>query len=203
MQWLAKHQAFSVAIVLSVLGVSAPVFAERPTMRAVFRDIPPTLDGVINDAFWEGIDGSDVFVERKPRLRMKPLVRTVVKIGYTREHLCVAVLCQDDKTPIGLNSVRDSFAIFRDDAVSLKIDAALDGRTTLGFATNPTGAMLDYRGINESEFRREFDTLWTVRATTTDDGWSAEFRIPWSSLDINPSSPPEAIGFNVSRDRDF
>ena len=47
--------------------------------EAVFRDITPTLDGVIDDAFWEGIDGSDVFVERKPWLRMKPLVRIMAK----------------------------------------------------------------------------------------------------------------------------
>ena len=108
-------------------------------------------------------------------------------------------MCYDDKPPLGLNSVRDSFAIFRDDAVSLKIDPALDGRTTLGFVTNPTGAMLDYRGINEKQF---WGSLTPVdgRSSTSIEGWSAEFRIPWSSLGINPARPPETIGFNVSRD---
>ena len=188
----------SIACFCSVFVLNA--HADRPTLDAQYRADGPVLDGRLDESFWRDVPSSDVFVERKPRLAQQPKVRTVLKVAFTKTHVYVGLFCEDDAPPSGLNSVRDSFAIFRDDAVSLKIDAALDGRTTLGFVTNPSGAMLDYRGINESEFRGEFDALWAVRAAIVSGGWSAEFRIPWSSLGLDPSNPPDEIGFNVSRD---
>ena len=45
------------------------------------------------------------------------------------------------------------------------------------------------------------DLVWEGAAHTNPDGWSAEFKIPWSSLGIDPSNPPAATGFELSRDQ--
>ena len=90
--------------------------------------------------------------------------------------------------------------MFSDDAVSVKIDAGHDHRTTLGFVLNPAGARLDYRGLDESSFKAEFDAVWEGAAARTPEGWSAEMRIPFSELGLSTGELPERIGFNLTRD---
>ena len=46
----------------------------------------------------------------------------------------------------------------------------------------------------------EFDAGWQGQAKIVEDGWTAEFRIPWSVLGIDPSRPPTVLGWNISRD---
>lgn len=177
--------------------------ADRPTLRALpLRGAPPVIDGRVNDAAWGGAAASDRFVERKPRLRGAPPVQTRFRVVFDRHALYFLVECRDDHPDEirGLTLTRDSFNVFRDDAISLKLDVERDGRTTLGFVTNPAGARMDYRGINESDFRVEFDSVWQVATTRDQKGWIAEFRLPWAALGIDPRSPPAEIGLNLSRD---
>ena len=174
----------------------------RPVVRAVWTDVAPVVDGDIGDAAWHGAADAGGFVERKPILRSTPPVETTFRILYDAQAMYVRMRC-DDPEPEGIlghTRARDKFDIFRDDAVSLKIDVASDRRTTLGFVVNPVGGRMDYRAINEGGFRPEIDVLWDVAAQRTDTGWVAEFRLPWASLGVDTSAPPARIGFNISRD---
>jgi len=97
-------------------------------------------------------------------------------------------------------TARDSYDIFDDDAISIKLDPQLDFRTTAGFVLNPAGAKLDYRSVSEGSPIREFDAIWQGAAQQTATGWTAEFRIPWSALGVDVRHPPAQMGCNLSRD---
>jgi hypothetical protein len=183
------------ALVLS----TTPALAQ-PVARAAVAETAPLIDGQLDDAVWKSAPAYEGFVERTPQIGAKPPVGTRFWIAVDADALYVAVHNEDDGEIRARTRRRDDGAIFNDDAISLKIDAARDGRTTLGFVINPGGARLDYRGVNEEEFRTEYDTIWQGAAMQGDDGWTAEFAIPWSSLGINPSSPPSEVGLNFSRD---
>lgn len=174
----------------------------RPAARAVRAASPPRVDGRLDDKVWRVAWWHGHFVERKPRLGSRPPVRTRFAVVYDDTALYVGVHCHDDQPDKvrGRSRSRDSTALFRDDAISVKIDAALDGRTTLGFVLGPAGARLDYRGINERQFRVEFDAVWQGAARRTADGWVAEFRIPLSVLGLDPRRLPWRIGLNLTRD---
>ena len=178
----------------------ARVLRAQPVAKVAVAEGAPVVDGRLDDAVWKTARAHGDFVERTPKLGATPPVRTRFWVAVDAEALYVAIDNEDDGEIRARTRHRDDGAIFNDDAISLKIDAARDGRTTLGFVVNPGGARLDYRGVNEEEFRTEYDTIWEGAAMRGDDGWTAELAIPWSSLGINPSSPPSEVGLNFSRD---
>jgi hypothetical protein len=176
--------------------------AARPHAVAHPTRTPPRIDGSLDDAAWKNAPSYGGFVERKPRLRSTPPVATRFSVIFDGDALYIAVRAEDDQ-PAAIRSrtrTRDDFALFGDDAISLKIDPTHDRRTTIGFVINPGGAKLDYRGIDESDFRIEFDAVWQGAAKRTPSGWQAEFRIPFAALGIHPAKRPATIGFNITRD---
>jgi hypothetical protein len=176
--------------------------AIRPTARATWTDARPTIDGELSDPAWMSATPNGAFVERRPILRATPALDTTFQVLFDAEALYVGVHCQDDQPEavVGRTRTRDSFSIFRDDAISIKLDVKSDHRTTLGFVINPSSGRLDYRGINEGSFKKEYDMVWEGAGARTEDGWSAEFRIPFTSIGIDPMAPPTRIGLNLSRD---
>jgi Domain of unknown function (DUF5916)/Carbohydrate family 9 binding domain-like len=197
----------SIGVALTVLAFAWPGMAQsapgkRPSVVAVFTETPPVLDGRLDDAVWATATPSGGFVERSPTLRGKPPVDTTFVVIFDTEAIYFGVDCRDDQPDKirALSRQRDGNAIFRDDAVSIKLDPTLDKRTTLGFGMNPGGARIDYRGIDESDFRIEYDMQWEGKAARVEGGWQAEFRIPYAALEIDPRSPPSRMGLNLSRD---
>ncbi|MEM9692464.1 MAG: DUF5916 domain-containing protein [Myxococcota bacterium] len=188
---------------LFVLGSSLAASAgasERPRARGIVVETEPLIDGRLDDLVWRKAPRIGGFVERSPQLRKKPPVDTRVAFLFTKDALIVGVWLDGIEVPIGRSQRRDDGAIFRDDAISIKLDPGNDGRTTYGFVLNPRGARLDYRGIDESDFRTEYDSVWLGDAHVNGTNWTAEFRIPWASLGIDPTAPPPSIGLNFSRD---
>jgi hypothetical protein len=193
----------SLLLVATLTATSSFAFAQgRPEARAVLIETAPIIDGRLGDPAWLDAPVFGDFVERQPTLSAVPPVKTTFKIVLDAKAIYFAIRCFDDQAgEIQARArSRDSDAIFRDDAISVKVDATLDGRTTLGFVLNPNGAKLDYRAIDDVTFGTEFDTRWEGAAAIDDEGWTAELRIPYSSLGIDASHPPARIGLNFSRD---
>ncbi len=192
-----------VTLVLATgLGFAPAAHADRPSVRVQPRTQPLLLDGRLDEAAWVGAGTSAGFVERKPALGAQPRDATRFALLVDRAALWVGVWC-DDGQPDGIRArttARDTFALFADDAISVKIDATQDKRTTHGFALNPAGARLDYRGVDEAEMKIEADAVWQGAAARSGRGWTAEFRIPWGSLGLDPQRLPDQIGLNFSRD---
>ncbi len=185
--------------------ISPTASAAEPQAKRVRAELlggKLSIDGKLDEPAWQKARKHGDFVERQPKLRGKPPVETRFSVLFDQEALYVGIWCRDDQPDriAARTRGRDDFSLFRDDAVSLKIDPTDDKRTTIGFAINPAGGKLDYRGIDESDFRVEFDAVWQGAAARTTDGWSAELRIPYDALGIDPAAPPERLGFNISRD---
>lgn len=181
---------------------SAEPRGDVPVAHAVATPAPPIIDGRLDDPIWQTAPKNRGFIERKPQLRGAPPVDTWFAVAFDADALYIAVWCGDDQ-PAAIkarSSTRDSFSVFSDDAISIKLDPTHDRRTTVGLVMNPVGARLDYRGVNEKDFRREFDTVWRGKAAIVGAGWGAEFAVPWTSLGIDVRQPPERIGLNLSRD---
>ncbi len=186
--------------------VCGPSMAAEPAKKQVRGQLMQrgklSIDGKLDESAWRQARRYGGFVERKPKLRGKPPVETRFSVLFDDAALYVGIWCRDDQPDriAARTRGRDDFSIFRDDAISVKIDPTDDKRTTIGFTLNPAGGKLDYRGIDESDFRVEFDTIWQGAASRDARGWSAEFRIPYEALGLDPYAPPERLGFNISRD---
>ena len=214
MRFLTRWTALAVT---AALLAAAPARAEAEAPTAAPAELkrllahprgsgPIAVDGRLDEPAWAQAQVGTGFVEREPvpgRIPAEVGARTELRTLYDERALYVGVtsFLVDGEIPRALELTRDSFNVFSDDAISLKIDVRLDQRTTVGFVTTPAGTQVDYVAVeNGGDFRREFDAIWEVATATASDRWTAEFRIPWIALSLPAGEGVRKLGFQVTRD---
>ena len=176
----------------------------RRTLRAaVTGGADIEIDGRLDELIWETTEEGSSFVERVPVPGRAPPVDSHVRVLFDAEALYVGVRMEllPGERPRALSLARDSFLLFSDDAVTVKIDVARDRRTTIGLAVNPAGTQLDYVAVeNGRQFRTEYDAVWEVATSVDETSWTAEYRIPFEALGLPEQPGPRVLGLNVTRD---
>ena len=169
-------------------------------MKAVRISEPIVLDGLGNDAVWRSATVYDRFGEREPSFRAEPALRTAVQFAYDEQALFVLVTCLTNSKGITVRTLRrDSFGIYEDDMVLLKIDPSHSRRTSMNFGVNTDGAQVDALTLEDGRvFLQQWDAVWQSEVSRSDSGFTVEFRIPFSVLGLAKASEL-TMGFNVSR----
>lgn len=148
---------------------------------AVRATEPIRVDGRLMEDIWQR-KGEEGFVQREPDEGAKSSQRTAAWIAYDSDALYVAVRLFDahPDSIIGRVSRRDQDS--ESDEVGVGIDAARDKRTAHYFIVNPAGAITDGTFSNDTQTDSDWDGVWDVGTQIDSEGWSAEFRIPYSQL---------------------
>ena len=156
------------------------------------------VDGVLDEPMWSSAATIGDLVQREPRPGEPPTEKTEVRLLYDANNLYVGVICYDSEPPkvIGTQMARDA-SLDDDDRILILLDTFRDRRNALYFATNPAGALVDGLIIENGNLNREWDAIWNVRTKRTDQGWTAEFAIPFKSLNFRAGHT--SWGFNISR----
>lgn len=191
------------AAVLSARGGEhgSPVSAERRDYRAARAVDAITIDGRASEQTWTIAPVDRRFRERQPNLGHAPPVLTSLQVAYDDLALYVFVDMQAGPGDIIVRTLRrDSDAIFDDDAITIQIDPTHNRRNGYGFSVNADGAQVDFLALDDGKvYVSEWDAVWTAETVRREDGWSAEFRIPFSILGIERADE-RTLGLNVSRD---
>ena len=208
-----------VRLVGILLLAFAPVaaFAQRATARAgepaipekhgkelvafYVGDTPPRIDGDIADEIWQNAQAIDDMVQNDPHNMQPPTERTLVRIAYDDRSVYVAVMnYMRDATRITTALGRRDTAP-RSDSIKITFDPRHDHLTAYTFDANPSAVQGDMMWFDDNRSSNDYDAVWEVRTQLHPDGWSAEFRIPFSQLrfSITPGEPV-VWGFNVRRD---
>jgi hypothetical protein len=191
------------AVLAGSLALALPARAEGVPVLHASRAEGVVVDGRLDEPSWLAAELGAGFVERTPMPGSTPPVPTTLRVLFDGEALYVGIECllDPDESPRALVMTRDSYGIWDDDAVSVKIDARRDLRTTLGFVVSASGAQLDYIALDNGRvLRREYDLLWESAVEVSADRWTVELRIPAVSLGVRGGDGPATIGLNVSRD---
>lgn len=166
------------------------------------------LDGRLDEAFWrEALPISD-FRQREPLEGVTPTERTEVRIVWDSERLYIGVLAFDSEPDrvVARTLQRDRILQARfggprfegDDGIAVILDPFDDDRNGFIFATNPNGALFDALLTDEGrQVNVDWQGVWQVAGTRTEEGWSAEFSIPFRTL--RHPSDGRAWGLNVLR----
>ncbi|MEZ5364857.1 MAG: sugar-binding protein [Bryobacterales bacterium] len=156
------------------------------------------IDGVLDEPAWREGKPIGKLVQRIPNSGAEPSERTEVTLLYDDDNLYIGVECYDSEPGrvIGTLMARDS-VITSDDRVEILLDTFGDQSNAFYFATNPTGAFVDGLVFANGQTNNDWDAIWNVRTQRTEQGWIAEFAIPFRSV----SFPAERTvwGFNLSR----
>jgi len=194
---------------------SAP---ERPTLRAVRLEQPPTLDGdVLSDPAWRDVPAASEFWQTRPFAGEPASERTEVRVAFTASMLWIGVVCFDrEPDKIIVADARRDASLAETDSFQLIVDAFRDQQNGFVFGTNPAGIEYDGQLQNDPSgggfgagggrfgggagggFNINWDGAWNVAARTGDYGWSAELAIPFATLRY-PKGEAHTWGINFQR----
>ena len=158
-----------------------------------------SLDGVLNEPEWTEAPSIGEILQREPNPGGQASERTEVKLLFDERNIYVGVMSYDSepKRIIATQMARDS-DLAPDDKVEILFDPFHDHRNGFYFATNPNGVLVDALIIeNGQTMNLQWDTIWNVRTAKSEQGWSAEFAIPFKTLSFKAGQT--TWGFNFSR----
>jgi hypothetical protein len=169
------------------------------------------LDGLLTEAVWAEAAAITGLTQQDPTEGEAATEGTEIRVLYDDENLYIGIRALDSEPSRIVKRIlqrdrimkKDPFEgrpIFAgDDAVAILLDPFDDNRNGYVFATNPNGAEFDALLADEGkEFNLDWRGVWEVAGTPTEEGWSAEFRIPLRTLRY-PNNSNEPWGFNVFR----
>ncbi len=156
------------------------------------------IDGSLDEAPWRRSPKIGELVQRIPRAGAKPTERTEVTLLHDKNNLYIGVMCYDSEPNRVLASQMARDAMLNpDDRLSIILDTFRDQSNAFYFSTNPNGALVDGLVFANGETNADWDAIWIVKTKRSDEGWSAEFSIPFKSLSF--PSGQTVWGFNISR----
>jgi hypothetical protein len=166
---------------------------------AVPSGTPMVIDGKLNEAVWEQAPSISEFVQREPAEGEAPSQRTDVRVAFDETAVYVAVRAFDTEPHriVGMLTRRDQRT--PSDWIKIVVDSFFDRRSAFEFSVNPAGVKLDRYYFNDGNSDDSWDAVWDVEIAREDDGWSAEFRIPFSQLRFN-NRDGGPVGFAVIRE---
>lgn len=151
-------------------------------------DLPPELDGNLNDICWEKAD----------KIRFAD---TTVYLIHDKKFLYLAFSCLQNNPLIIQKKEHDS-KVWEDDCVEIFIDINHDHKTYYQFITNPIGTRYEgfkkhYPGKEGDRYGSSWDSNWQAVALIKKKLWEVEIAIPFSDIGIKKKHMGIPIGFNV------
>ncbi len=208
--------ALSVALTLTVCSPASSAFSQTPASRAE-PDVPekqgkelrafpvgdraPRIDGTLDDEVWTAAARVEDLVQNDPDNMAAPKERTVVQVAYDDRFIYVAVRCymtDPSKITTALGR-RDTNP--RSDMIRITFDPRHDHLTAYTFDVNPSGVQGDMTWFDDTRSSTDYDAVWEVQTQITGEGWTAEYRIPFSQMRFSLEPGRETVwGFNIRRD---
>jgi hypothetical protein len=159
----------------------------------------PNIDGFLNDEAWSMAPVATDFVQMEPQEGEPATERTEVRILYGAEALFVAFRAFDSEPEGIAGQLTRRDADSYSDVVHIVIDSYFDRRTAFHFAVNPVGVKTDLYRFNDTDDDSSWDAVWDVATLIDEQGWTAEFRIPYSQLRFG-NHDDQTWGINFARE---
>jgi hypothetical protein len=186
-----------VALLLCLVAVPGlaqtpgPVHVAPPPLNIPRSATPVDLDGALDDAAWQTAAVIDQFYETSPGDNIPARIKTTAYITYDAKYFYIGIKA-DDPEPAKIRApyVDRDGVIGTDDNIAIFLDTRNDKRSAIELRVNPRGIQAD--GIfNDANSNEDFspDFYYDTAARITSEGWSAEFRIPFSSLRYSSADP--------------
>jgi len=171
----------------------------RPQITCIPAQDPLRLDGWLNEADWERADSIIIAAMVEPEENGQSTYPTVVKILVDQKNIYIGLVCFDEQPDeiVAFSKARDA-ELENEDNIKLILDTYRDGRNGYIFSINPFGARYDALVSFNGEFENpNWDGAWDAKTQINESYWSAEIRIPVSTLTFRRGL--DSWGFNIER----
>jgi len=192
------------AIAIALLSPIAPDASAAEETRVRVADVlrsaapPPEIDGVLDDAIWQGPVTMDSFHQVYPNYGEPATEKTEIWLRRDDHAIYLAARLHDSQ-PEKINAkqlTRDG-GMQEDDRINLIFDTFNNRREGFFFQTNALGTRAEATSEQGPILRLEWDTIWYCAAKIDAGGWTVEMAIPFQSLPLDPES--DVWGFDVER----
>ncbi len=214
----AKWTGFLLPATLLVLALFSTVAqaqdSDRRSMSADRVDTAPVLDGEVrNDPVWQAITPTGGLTQKSPDEGLPASQRTEVRVIYTDDAIYFSFVCLDtDPATIVISDARRDASLKEMDSVLFILDTYRDEQNGFVFGTNAAGLQFDGQLSKAGEgslslyggsgagggFNINWDGVWDVKTIMGEFGWSAEFRIPFTTVRY-PTRDDQSWGINFQR----
>ncbi len=177
-------QVVAIFIFQLVVGVTVAQHSQPDTIFSYYTTDKITLDGKLDEPCWSEVTRISNFTQRELTEGAPPTEKTEIAVVYTTNKLYVGFWGYDsDPSKLIANQMNRDFRWSGDDNFEMVISTFNDNRNGYLFVTNPNGARADVLVSEEGAgFNMSWNGVWDVTTTVTDEGWFAEFEIPFSTL---------------------
>ncbi len=187
------------ALPLTLLGQASPEPIHLPRLSA-----PIQLDGKLDETAWQAVPVLPLTMFT-PTFAGRLTERTELRVAYDDKYLYLAGRMWDsDARGVRANTLyRDRYS--GDDLIAIVLDTYNDRQTASWFTVNPAGNRIDRAVSNDAEFvgtdpmNDNWNTFWDVATSRDSSGWSAEMRIPFSSLGFQDTDGRVTMGMIAYR----
>ncbi len=140
------------------------------------------IDGVLDEAIWQTVTPVTDFTQREPDEGEPASERTEVRVLVGPDALFIGARLFD-REPDKIRATlvrRDVVSDF--DYFIVNVDSRHDHNTAYAFTLTPSGAYQDAALGTDGQYDFGWDPVWEGAASRDEEGWSAEWKIPFNQL---------------------
>lgn len=141
----------------------------------------PKIDGDLSDGVWKSAREYSDFTLFEPNPGAPCSQNTFFRLLYDDDAIYIYAHMQDNPANI-LKELAPRDQYNNTDYIEFVFDPYASGTVAFGFAVTPRNLQQDTKYIGTEEEDKSWDAIWDSAVRLTDEGWQAEFKIPFSQL---------------------
>lgn len=148
-------------------------------------DRPPAIDGVFDDACWQGIDAASTYFKYWVPDPVPGQLETEFRMVYDDRGIYLAIANYEEEIEAIRTNVRtpDIPDLWKDDCAEIYFDPSASGVGFSAFVVNALGYTHDSRRVDAAVTLPDWDAYgWRVATKVGTDRWTIEAFFPWSDL---------------------
>jgi hypothetical protein len=162
------------------------------------------FDGVPDEKAWNAVNEVPLLVYL-PDFGTEPTEKSSLKIAYDDTYFYLgAFLNYTDPANMRAIGKKRDYSMPVSDWLGVFLDTFYDRENSMMFWTNPNGVRTDGTTKNDmadqqNDYSFSWNTFWDAATVINDHGWSAEMRIPFSSLRFQTRDSTTVMGLALVR----
>ncbi len=160
---------------------------------------PVSVDGILSEKVWNEKKGASEFIQREPLEGNDATERSEVIVAYDEHALYVGAKLFDSNPDSIVARLSRRDVETNDDIFGIFLDPHYDRRSGYYFAVSAAGTQFDGVLFNDKWDDESWDGVWESSVKINKDGWTCEFRIPFSQMRFEENEK-HVWGVNFRRD---
>ncbi|MEZ4986006.1 MAG: DUF5916 domain-containing protein [Saprospiraceae bacterium] len=170
---------------------------KKKVVEAALVDIPPVIDGVMDEPAWMKAVPAVDFVQFSPAPGTTPSQRSAVHVLYNNNGIYIGAKLMDARPDSIQKELSERDNIANADFFGVVFDAYRDGINGFEFITTAANVQFDAKISNMGE-DESWDAVWDSAVSIDDNGWVVEMFIPYSAIRF-PEQEEHLWHFNIIR----